>query len=562
VTTIRFEPLGVTQPPAYADAALGALKVGPRVVYLPALRVSTYDLTADAELPPLGGSGLSGSSTGGYAYGRLPFLLASAYGAYCTADLPPLRGLGSTGTTGYADVALGSVVGAGTGASTVVLNNITGYGLLSGLRGEAEGKVVVIGTLDSALPATHGLAWESIPTAGYVGANLPAVEGIGYYDQGPPTNAVLLMPWAGHMSIISEAGWTYIVSITERINASFGISSGFLADLRERLGIANTPVSILSTAIALEDTLAIRDVLKYALDVVLAEAIHLVDDVAATRRVLAQITERLVLTGAATSTLDAQVTLATALVLGDEVAAPFLAALTETLDLGETLDVRITRVVALLEELQLADAATAGLTVVANVDETLLLADAGDTQLSANVLLREALECFGTLSINGDVWSCWLINTESKGVARYTNFPFNSFAKAPWGAYVGATDTGLYELGGDTDDGEPITARIRSALTDFGDRRAKRVPTMYVGYTATGQMGLKVISTSESGVKTEDHYLLEPRPATGGVRESRFKVGRGIASVYLGFEVVNVGGADFALDVVEWLPIRLDRRVR
>jgi len=147
-------------------------------------------------------------------------------------------------------------------------------------------------------------------------------------------------------------------------------------------------------------------------------------------------------------------------------------------------------------------------------------------------------------------------------VARYTNYPFNSFAKAPWGAYVGATDTGLYELGGDTDDGEPITARIRSALTDFGDRRAKRVPAMYVGYTATGQIGLKVISTSERGVKTEDHYLLEPRPATGGVRESRFKVGRGIASVYLGFEVVNVGGADFALDVVEWLPIRLDRRVR
>ena len=240
----------------------------------------------------------------------------------------------------------------------------------------------------------------------------------------------------------------------------------------------------------------------------------------------------------------------------------FLAALTETLNLGETLDVRISRVVALLEELQLEATTSAGLTIVANVDETLLLADAGDTQLSANVLLREALECFGTLSINGDVWSCWLINTESKGVARYTNFPFNSFAKAPWGAYVGATDTGLYELGGDTDDGEPITARIRSALTDFGDRRAKRVPAMYVGYTATGQMGLKVISTSEGGVKTEDHYLLEPRPAAGGVRESRFKIGRGIASVYLGFEVVNVGGADFALDVVEWLPIRLDRRVR
>ena len=33
-------------------------------------------------------------------------------------------------------------------------------------------------------------------------------------------------------------------------------------------------------------------------------------------------------------------------------------------------------------------------------------------------------------------------------------------------------------------------------------------------------------------------------------------------SVFLGYEIVNVAGADFALDVVEWLPLRLDRRVR
>jgi len=500
-----------------------------------------------------------------YGLGKLPRITAAGTAdvyveASATVDLPLIQPFGMTSATAVGHAELPRLEVAGYVGSTATIDVTAGYVPLPPIEcaGTATPRVSVSGAVGMPALQAFGVVDDAIVGMG----SLPFLGAHGVMASPQPT------AWA---TLYQSQGWLWAdafeesamsVSLTEYLNASTTTQSSFLIALRERLGIVNTPASILSTAIELEDTLAIRDVLQYALDVVMAEVLHLGDDVAATRRVLAQITERLVLTGTATSTLDAQVTLATALVLGDEVAAPFLAALTETLDLGATLDVQIARVVALLEELQLADAATAGLTVVANVDETLLLADAGDTQLSANVLLREALECFGTLSINGDVWSCWLINTESKGVARYTNYPFNSFAKAPWGAYVGATDTGLYELGGDTDDGEPITARIRSALTDFGDRRAKRVPAMYVGYTATGQIGLKVISTSERGVKTEDHYLLEPRPATGGVRESRFKVGRGIASVYLGFEVVNVGGADFALDVVEWLPIRLDRRVR
>lgn len=465
--------------------------------------------------------------------------LAYAHGPYGFGSFPVIAGFGASRND--------AVFTTGSG----LIQIFSGY-CAAGIRYVAEHEsLFAIRGAASGAPQGASVGYGLLPPLLGTGQNLEGRVTLKLYSGAPYVAA-----WGGF-----EAG-VFNVVLGEMLHIRHEQESSFLIALRERLGIVNTPASILSTAIELEDTLAIRDVLQYALDVVLAEVLHLADDVDVTRWVLAQVTERLVLDGVATSLLDAQVTLATALVLGDEVAAPFLAALTETLDLGEALDVRVSRVVALLEELQLETTTSTGLTVVANIDETLLLADGMGATLTANVLLRESLECFGTLSINGDVWSCWLINTESKGVARYTNFPFNSFAKAPWGAYVGATDTGLYELGGDTDDGEPITARIRSALTDFGDRRAKRVPAMYVGYTATGQIGLKVISTSERGVKTEDHYLLEPRPATGGVRESRFKVGRGIASVYLGFEVVNVGGADFALDVVEWLPIRLDRRVR
>ena len=357
--------------------------------------------------------------------------------------------------------------------------------------------------------------------------------------------------WAGHWG----------VDLAESLVLGDATTSGFIITLRERLNIVGAPRSILHTAIELQDALVLRDAVQIIWQVVLAEALALADSGESQRVLVANLIDRLVLADIATTTLDARVTLATVLALSDDVGVAWLAELVETLDVSDALDARITALVAVLERLETTDTALASLTVLANVSESLVLSEEGGSQLDANVVLHEALEFFGSIVVNGDVWSCWLINTESKGVARYTNYPFNSFAKAPWGGYVGATDTGLHMLEGDTDDGEPIHALIRSALTDFGSRHLKRVPNMYLGYTASGPMVLKVIHTSEQGRKVEDWYRVEPRDAAS-VRESRFKVGRGIASVYLGFELVNVAGADFALDVVEWLPLRLDRRVR
>ena len=565
--TITFEPLGGGALVAVGGAVFPALKqLRPphSGAEMPGVRAGTPDGRAATFAPPLRAIGYGAAV--GFAWGSMPALRAAGGASvvvYGTGHAlgPPLRAAGGGAMTGEGFAALPQLTVLGYGASGFAVGTNEGFSTVPGARVVAAGRIVITGEGAGSMPALRSTAFGSDALVGYGGVTAPALASTGAAQPPAPQASLVLIPWAGVIAAESTSPPFVMVSLHETIAARDGADTSFIVSLRERLGIAGRPVSVLSAAIELDDALAVRDTLQYALSVVLAEGLHLADDVDVTRRVLAQVTERLVLDGMAATVLDAQVTLAAALALGGEVAGPFLAALTETLDLGELLDVRIARVVSLLEELQIEAATSAGLTVVANVNETLLLSDDGAAQLSANVLLREAIECFGTLSINGDVWSCWLINTESKGVARYTNFPFNSFAKPPWGGYVGATDTGLHMLGGDTDDGAPIHALIRSALTDFGSRHLKRVPNMYLGYTASGPMVLKVVHTSEQGSKVEDWYQVEPRPA-GSVRESRFKVGRGIASVYLGFELVNVAGADFALDVVEWLPMRLDRRVR
>ena len=353
------------------------------------------------------------------------------------------------------------------------------------------------------------------------------------------------------------------ISLSERLVISTTSAISQIIVLRERLGIGASNVSLISTVLSLTDSVLIRDAVSLVWQVLLEEVVELGSTAEQFLTAVIRATERLRLSGVVSSEREAIVALAETLALADSGQYTWLAELLETMELGDAIEARIQAMVSMLETLALADSTDMTLTATAALREEVVVGVSAGTQLEASVVLREALELVGTLRINGDVYSCWLINTESKGIARYTNYPFNSFARWPGTkTYIGATDTGLHELGGDTDAGEPIRAAIRSALTDFGSRQLKRVPTMYLGYTTSGEtLVLKVIHTSETGAKTEDWYRLEGRNAPE-VREDRFKVGRGIASVFLGFEIVNVNGADFALDVVEWQPIRLDRKVR
>lgn len=179
----------------------------------------------------------------------------------------------------------------------------------------------------------------------------------------------------------------------------------------------------------------------------------------------------------------------------------------------------------------------------------------------AHDVLRNHLGARVRVHLDSGEYVAWVMNTQSKSLVKYTNYPFNSFMTVS-GAIYGATDTGLYRLGGDTDAGQPIQARLRQGMSDFGTRLKKGFPAMYVGYTASGDLRLSVVAADpRTGERVAHAYRLHARAASS-VREGRVKVGAGLQSIYFDYVIENIDGADFGLDIVEFLPLRVDRRVR
>ena len=162
-------------------------------------------------------------------------------------------------------------------------------------------------------------------------------------------------------------------------------------------------------------------------------------------------------------------------------------------------------------------------------------------QLESNLLLVSSAEAVGDVWYKDPSRKAWLMNTETSAMSWYDNFDFESIASVG-GKTLAVGPDGLYELVGDTDNGERIDAEIISGFTDFGVGQTKRVDSIYFGYTSDGTVKATV-ETYGSG-HSPSTYLMETR-AADAPRNSRIIPGKGLWGRYWRMTIRNVDGADF-----------------
>lgn len=331
--------------------------------------------------------------------------------------------------------------------------------------------------------------------------------------------------------------------------------------LRDRVALLGERRALYEGAAAVGDTVAFGDPVEWVLFAVVEDAAVFEADAEAHFTLLGRAIERIVLAGLASNYAEARGLLVDALVLR---------ALSEAVHHGlvadeVTLSDSVTGLYQLFERIvdaaALGDEATGHFTLTVLVEDAAVFGDALNAELELIARLHDTVGFAMSLAIDNGEYIAWAMNTQSKGLSRYTNYPFNSFGRIG-GRYIGCAPDGLHWLEGDSDNGEQINALIRTGLDALGTRKLKRVPEAFIGYSSGGTLVLKVIWTDEqTGERAAAFYRLPTRPATSK-REGRFKIGRGIKAVDFAFQIENVAGADFELDGIEFRPIVLDRRTR
>ncbi len=419
---------------------------------------------------------------------------------------------------------------------------------------QASTYTVTFGEIDAAMDPPSGILIG--PEGGALLAELPA-PAFGA-SSGPP-GAI------NDYALISQSPgfiWAYGAWEYELLSDALRFS-GTAAD---RLGVILADQLLLGQSLAVQGTYTGRsaDRLQLAAQIsagfrmLLGDALSFTDSASITGQALAEVIDFLLLSETVHARRDAIAIVVSGLALADLSAAADAVLLDDALEFSEALDVRLQAAVVLVDSLLLDDGAqgTGGFSAI--VADSLDLGDSIAVAAALIAIVQDGFRIVGRLRLGEEEFIGYVCNAANRAFTTYTGFNFNSMAGIG-GRYFAAGDDGLYLLDGDDDDGEPIRARARMALTNLGTGKQKRMPSAYIGYSG-GRLILKTITTSAEGLKQEHWYRVEARPAEA-TRESRIPIGRGLKSVYWAFELVNDGGDAFELDTLQLFPMILERRL-
>lgn len=166
-------------------------------------------------------------------------------------------------------------------------------------------------------------------------------------------------------------------------------------------------------------------------------------------------------------------------------------------------------------------------------------------------VLTDGVEiAIGFLQPSG-AFTTWAVNTRTGAVTEYQNFEFNSFAQVGH-KYIGTSDSGLYELNGDDDDGTDIIAQIRSGYAQFGGSKYSSFKAAYIGMRGNGDIILKL--------DTGDGKTYTYQTVVQDMQSTKVRLGKGLRARYFAFELISTG-PDFDLDTIEFIPLVAQRRV-
>lgn len=134
----------------------------------------------------------------------------------------------------------------------------------------------------------------------------------------------------------------------------------------------------------------------------------------------------------------------------------------------------------------------------------------------------------------------YCIDPYSGATTEYENFNFNSLCLAHDGNYYGVTSTGIFALGGDYDVAEPIRSMVGFGSSDLEQPFKKHLSVQYAAASSETPLLSRVITDSMD-------YSYESQVRQEGVHMEKFILGKGLRSVYFGFELYNTCGGAFEL---------------
>lgn len=161
------------------------------------------------------------------------------------------------------------------------------------------------------------------------------------------------------------------------------------------------------------------------------------------------------------------------------------------------------------------------------------------------------ITAYSQVSTGSDV--TYAVNADNAATTRYTNYHFDHMFRFN-GDYYGISNSVVYRLDGDTDDGTDIPAAFELAPFDDGSTEFKRLP--YIRTSGRADQSIRVTAIADEEPSCP---VVSPALDRTGTHVRRCKLAKGKRAHYWGVKIQNQSGDELDVDFVEYTIETLSR---
>lgn len=379
------------------------------------------------------------------------------------------------------------------------------------------------------------------------------LEAIGVGDV-PSSNFLPNSTISENIRIILEQDGIASAVLSELMRTNSSVTSQIVMAIYENIIQSSTLTSQGNFGLSLLDAVTVADTMRVVFPIVLTNNISASSTFAEVLNKYNIIVDEVRATGVFSTAAEMNSVISAAIVLSAVINQnTFIELLSEGLELSDELVELYTATESILNALSVDDLLenSVTLTVITSEDIEMSLSEGLNANYSSTI--EEDAVFIISYKIEDTIYQGYSYSPETFSVTEYDNFNFNSSAFFNYN-YLFANETGLYLLGGDMDDDQFITAKIKTATMDFETSNLKQVPKVYLGVSNDSSL---ILSVSIDG-KYRAQYELQLD--SDDLSTQMFNIGKGLVGRYWQFTVETKGNTSFDLDELEIYPIIFGRK--
>lgn len=322
--------------------------------------------------------------------------------------------------------------------------------------------------------------------------------------------------------------------------------------------------ALVETTISFSDLVAFEDTIRVKVLIQLTDLFSLQDTVSL-QAVVQKILDTFSLEDQIIPIATVKKILSDLLSFTDALGLSYVLSLSDSFSLVDGLVWKIRQLVSIADSFSLSDLLNNTALFNLILEDSFLLEDSLFETIQKVLSLNDSFSLVGQFNIDGETYIAWAVNPKTFGAYKL-RYPsgINSVERIGGKSLLVAAD-GIYEVGGDDDDGGMIDAFLKTGFEDFNDperhypgEKLKQLLNGYLVLSSEGETLLKV-TTTRRGEARETWFKCREKPEV--MAKKQVALSNSLRSVLFQFELVPLKGKPAKFREIEIIPLFLNRSI-